>query len=241
MSERLDGLSTPEQQLAAARSRCYQLFAAAFSYPEGEMCEAIREGEVAQALKAAVEAVDPALVPDLDWDALRDAGGEDDLAVEFTRLFDVGPSGPPCPLNGGLYGGARMKVMEEAVRFYNHFGLRLDEAQRELPDHLQTELEFVHYLAFRETEALLAGEDPAPYRRAQRDFVARHPGRFVPRLRERLEAQGPMPWFAALVELLARFLELDLRHLVAVAEEPLAAATPAGDGPEASALLPGAV
>jgi DMSO reductase family type II enzyme chaperone len=223
VSEILEHLSTPEQEQAAARSRGYRILAAAFDYPEGEMGEAIRSGEIAQALREGLGAVDPALGADVAWDELCDAGNDDDLAVEFTRLFDVGTSGPPCPLYGGLYGGARMKVMEEAVRFYNHFGLHLDERQRELPDHLQTALEFLHYLAFRETEALVQGEDPGAYRRAQRDFLARHPGRWVPLLKERLEQHEPMPYFRVLVALLARFLERDLRHLVAVSQAaPLA-------------------
>lgn len=216
MSEILEHLSTPEQEQAGARSRCYRMLAAAFAYPDDEMRETIRSGELAEALEAAVGAVDPELGAGVEWPALCEAGGPDDLAVEFTRLFDVGASGPPCPLNGGLYGGARMKVMEEAVRFYNHFGLHLDERSRELPDHLQTELEFLHYLTFREAQSLVAAEDPGPYRRAQRDFVARHPGRFVPLLRERLEAQQPLSFFRVLVGLLAGFLERDLRHLMAV-------------------------
>lgn len=216
MSETLEHLSTPDQAHAGARSRCYRILAAAFTYPDAEMCDAIRAGEVSEALRSGFDAVDAALGAEADWSALREAGGEDELAVEFTRLFDVGSSGPPCPLYGGLYGGARMKVMEEALRFYGHFGLRLDERRHELPDHLQTELEFLHYLAFREAEALGEGGDAGPFRRAGRDFLARHPGRFVPLLAQRLEAQHPAPYYRMLVMLLARFLKRDLRHLVAI-------------------------
>ncbi len=150
--------------------------------------------------------MDPSLLDGATWQALTDAGDEDDLAVEFTRLFDVGKSGPPCPLYGGLYGGTRMKTMEEAVRFYNHFGLSLSENIRELPDHLTTELEFLHFLAFREAESHQQGGDPGPYQRAQRDFIFRHPGRWVPELRERLEKNDPMPFFLELVRQLERVL-----------------------------------
>ncbi|MCP4038274.1 MAG: hypothetical protein GY733_15140, partial [bacterium] len=146
--------------------------------------------------------------------ALRTTGEEDDLAVEYTRLFDVGASGPPCPLYGGLYGGARMKVMEEAVRFYNHFGLHLSDERRELPDHLQLQLEFLHFLAFREAEALQAGEDPGSWRRAQRDFIARHPGAWLPKLRAKLEANAPPPYVAEIMRLLGRTLEAESRHLM---------------------------
>jgi DMSO reductase family type II enzyme chaperone len=216
--ERIDGLGSGEALDAARRSRGFRLFDIALSYPDAELVELIRTGELETALRDELAALDPGLADGGDWPALRDAGQEpDDLACEYTRLFDVGPSGPPCPLYGGLYGGARMKVMEEAVRFYNHFGLTLAESPRELPDHLSTELEFLHFLAFREAEALARGEDAGPWRRAQRDFVTRHPGRWVPKLRQRLEQQSPRPYFRELVRLLERFLAHEHAELVQLA------------------------
>jgi DMSO reductase family type II enzyme chaperone len=221
--EVLEQLSDPAAQRAGARSRAYAAFVEMFEYPDAEYFEAVRSRTLAQALREVLRNVDPSLVEGAgaDWEALSNAGdGEDDLAVEFTRLFDVGASGPPCPLYGGLYGGARMKTMEEAVRFYNHFGLTLSESPRELPDHLTTELEFLHFLAFREAQALEQGEDPGAYRRAQRDFLARHPGRWIPRMRAKMERENPMPFFLELVRQLESFLLFDGAHLVAVAGPP---------------------
>jgi DMSO reductase family type II enzyme chaperone len=215
-AERLEGITEPEAMLAAARSRAYGTFTQAFEYPDEEMVQAIRSGTVAEALREALSAVDPALVEGADWKALASAGDDDDLAVEFTRLFDAGTGGPPCPLYGGLYGGARMKTMEEAVRFYNHFGLTLAEDPHELPDYLTTELEFMHYLAFREAETLQEGGDPGSYRRAARDFVTRHPGRWIPKLRKRLEREESMPFFLELVRRLESFLESERACLVAL-------------------------
>jgi DMSO reductase family type II enzyme chaperone len=205
--EVLDGLSREEALRAAGRSRAYGLFAAAVDYPEGRLLEDIREGRLAEALSEALGAVDPGLLDEVDWDALRDGGEQDELAIEYTRLFDVGVAGPPCSLYGGMYGGARMKKMEEAVRFYNHFGLSLAEKPRELPDHLTTELEFLHYLAFREAEALQAEQDAGAYRRAQRDFIERHPGQWIPKLRAKLEQEGALRFFQALARALERLLE----------------------------------
>jgi DMSO reductase family type II enzyme chaperone len=216
--EVLENVSQPEAARAAARSRAYATFAEAFEYPDAELYEAVRSGAFSRALRDVLAAVHPSLVDDLDAAALSEAGEADDLAVEFTRLFDVGASGPPCPLYGGLYIGARMKTMEEAVRFYNHFGLTLSdgsEAPRELPDHITTQLEFLHFLAFREAEALDAGGEADDYRRAQRDFIARHPGRWVPKLLTKLETQEPMAFFRELVLRLARLLAHDLEQLVA--------------------------
>jgi len=207
-AEVLSELVGSEEREAAARSRGYLIFAEALEYPDELLVEEIRKGQLSDALKEILGELDAKLVDEIDWNALRDPGQGEDLAVEYTRLFDVGTSGPPCPLYGGLYGGARMKKMEEAVRFYNHFGLKVaDEESRELPDHLTTELEFLHYLSFREAEALHEGEDPGPYRRAQSDFVERHPGRWIPKLNARLEQQAPMPFFRELFRALQHFLE----------------------------------
>ena len=173
-------------------------------FPAFSLCRAIQDGEISDVLRAALTSADTALLDETDWSALRDTGGEDALAIEFTRLFEVGSAGPPCPLYGGVYDGARMKTMEEAIRFYNHFGLTLAEQPRELPDHLITELEFLHYLAFREAEALHEHGDAGPYRRAQRDFVTRHPGRWVPRLAARLGRTNSLRFYRELVFLLTR-------------------------------------
>ena len=211
----LTELTGEKEKTAAARSRTYELFAGLFEYPDKAFGEAIRTGELAEKIRQTLSALDPSLLEGSDWDALGNTGEEeDDLAVEYTRLFDVGASGPPCPLCGGLYFGARMKTMEEAIRFYNHFGLTLSDSPREMPDHITTELEFLHFLAFREAEALHSGDDPGSFRRAQRDFAARHPGRWVPQLRQRVEAQDPMPFFRELVSQLERFLVHDQNRLV---------------------------
>jgi DMSO reductase family type II enzyme chaperone len=215
-AEVLEEIDSPEGKLAAARSRAYGALAQAFEYPDDEYCEDIRAGTLRRALQEILSAVDPGHLEGADWPALEQAGEKDELAVEFTRLFDVGSPAPPCPLCGGLYGGARMKTMEEVIRFYNHFGLTMAETPRELPDHLTTELEFLHFLAFREAEALQRGEDADSFRRAQRDFIARHPGHWIPKLLRRLESQTPMPFLLELVRRIEGLLERDLAHLVSL-------------------------
>jgi DMSO reductase family type II enzyme chaperone len=218
--ETLESLSDPAAKLAAARSRAWGTFAELFEYPDDELYEAVCSGTLVQVLTDVLGAVDASLVEGGRWEALTEGGGEDDLAVEFTRLFDVGAGGPPCPLYGGLYVGARMKTMEEVVRFYNHFGLTLSESPRELPDHVTTELEFLHFLAFREAQAIEEGADADAFRRAQRDFIARHLGRWIPKLRAKLEGADAMPFFSELVGRLERLLEAELERLVAAVGPP---------------------
>jgi DMSO reductase family type II enzyme chaperone len=214
--------SEHELQQAVSRSQTYQLFGEALEYPNEDSARLVRNGTVASELEALFSAAAPALRGELGSEALADAGEDDDsLAVEYTRLFDVGASGPPCPLFGGSY-GARMKTMEEVVRFYEHFGLITSQTRAELPDHLATELEFLHFLTFSEAQALEAGTDPEPFRRAQRDFLTRHPGNWVPQLLERIEQHEPMAFYRELIRQLDRFLACELSSL----DDPGAAGDP---------------
>jgi DMSO reductase family type II enzyme chaperone len=206
----------PEEKQAAARSSIYGLFQDALAYPNDEVREALATGELVELMRNGLVLAETDLSPAEEWwRALQEVGSTEDLAVEYTRLFDAGASGPPCPLYGGLHGGDRLKKMEEAVRFYNHFGLRTSEAQRELPDHLPTQLEFMHYLTYREAQALHAGKDAGPYRRAQRDFVARQLDSWIPKLCERLEEHQANDFFLSLFKLLADFLAWEVRQLKA--------------------------
>jgi len=44
-------------------------------------------------------------------------------------------------------------ITEELLRFYEHFQVKLSDKERDYPDHLVAELEFMAYLAKKEVEA----------------------------------------------------------------------------------------
>jgi DMSO reductase family type II enzyme chaperone len=202
---------------AASRSRIYLLLAQAFTFPDEDLFASINTGEFALAVAEAGRGL-PYALGGADVAGLGSAG-DSYLAFEseYIRLFDVGPMGPPCPLYGGVYGGDRMKVMEDATRFYNFFHLRMAAPGQDLPDHITTELEFLHYLTFREGLARQEGVEPGSLLRAQRDFLARHLCRWVPQLEARLPKQDPAPFFAALVRFAAGFLQQDRAYAEAAA------------------------
>ena len=205
----LTNLCTEAERLAANRSRLYQLLTLGFRFPDEEFYAAVCDGSFA----TAVAHMCAALPYDLESAATAglDSVGDSytEFESEYIRLFDVGAAGPPCPLYGGEYIGDRMKVMEDATRFYNFFQLRLSPQLHELPDHITTELEFLHYLTFREAEARQQGLDPAPLLRAERDFLARHLCKWVPRMQTRLAKQTTLPFFPALVHFAAMVFEAD--------------------------------
>ena len=215
----LTSLHSRAEHIAAQRSRLYQLLAAAFAFPDEAFFTAVMDGTFATALAHLCAALPYELSSAASLGL--GAGGESyaEFEAEYIRLFDVGAAGPPCPLYGGVYIGDRMKVMEDATRFYNFFSLRVSPQLRELPDHITTELEFLHYLTFREAEARQRGLDPSPLLRAQRDFLARHLCKWVPRLYARLVKQTTLPFFPALVRVAAAFFEQDQAYAAAASGE----------------------
>ena len=213
----LGGLDGEFERTAASRSQLYALLAVAFGFPDEELHGAIREGVIARSIAELCAALPYGLSPAVTADLAAAADSYVEFESEYIRLFDVGAAGPPCPLYGGVYIGDRMKNMEEATRFYNFFELRLSPDVRELPDHITTELEFLHYLTFREAELRQRGGDVSSLLRAQRDFLERHLCRWVPRLRDRLGKQNPAAFFKALVEFAVAFFEADRAWAAAAA------------------------
>lgn len=219
----VEDIEEPEGGPDVARSKCYALIASGFNVPDEEGFAGISGGGLAESLEA-----ERGELPFEFEFALEPPPGEwshEDFQAEYLRLFEVGQGGPPCPLYGGVWSADRMKAMEEVVRFYNYFGLKLSEDRRIPPDHLATELEFLHYLTFRQAASKLA-QIAAPYRRAQLDFIERQPGSWVPKLKERLEGLEAAAFFTSLVDATARFLAADLKHL----SEEAGSSTPAPAG-----------
>lgn len=211
----------------AVRSLLYASLSAAFDYPREQMLDAVRSGDFAGALRQLLMAIDPRLAADTDWAALQDAGAVDDaLPEEYTRLFIAGADGPACAMEEAAYHGNPLEAMEEAIRFYRFFGLALPTERQGQPDHLVTQLEFLHYLAYQEARAESEGGAPDALLRAQRDFIGRHPGAWVPRLRTQLVTSRALPFFLELTRLLERVLNFEARRL----QERVGAQTPEADG-----------
>ena len=145
--------------------------------------------------------------------ALITDDGYVDFQAEYIRLFDVGTVRPPCPLYGGEWGMARRSTMEDALRFYRFFGLRIDEGTRELPDHVTVQLEFMEVMAYTEGTARVRGADTRPLVLAQRDFLSRHLGKWFPMLRRKIGSQSPSPFYDALTDVADAFISADLQRL----------------------------
>lgn len=196
-------------EAAQARVVLYAGLADLLTYPEPEVVDQVRSGDLpALLLEAARSLPYPLEVGPLELPA------EDDVGPEYIRLFDLPARGTPCPLYGGALGGDRQATMEDLLRFYRHFGLSVAHAeQRDLPDFVPTVLEFLGYLVMSEAEAPGNGEDPLAYRRAQRDVLERHLGKWAPVIRARVAKLDPPPIYGAATALLDEFTAAELRVL----------------------------
>jgi DMSO reductase family type II enzyme chaperone len=140
---------------------------------------------------------------------LLDAGVTlDQLEAEYLAAFEIGRDAKPVPLFEGMNRTdmARDGVLEDLLRFYEFFDIELAQGDREYPDHLATELEFLAWLCQRESAARNEGGDAEPFRLAARDFIDRHLAVWLPEFQRRLERSGTAyeEYGAALAELLTQ-------------------------------------
>ena len=217
----IETLATAEEVATGARSRLYRLLADGFLYPDQAFFAALQTGRYRDEVMATCEPLDYGLDP--AFDGLVASGRYLDFQAQFLRLFEVGLGVPPCPLYSGIYRGGRKAVMEELVRFYNFFGLSTQHGAGELPDHVATELEFMHFLAFKELTAVHRAQDPSAYRHAQHDFLERQLISWLPDLETRLSGLEPAPFYAALTMLTNAFVRSEHAYLRDVAANAIAA------------------
>jgi DMSO reductase family type II enzyme chaperone len=199
-----------DNELAAgARSYIYRLLATAFSYPTDGFCADLASGEWSHQLTALSQHL-PFGLPV----TAAVAEGETSEAIQqgYVSVFEVGAGRPYCPLYEGSHRSGRMKLMEDLVRFYEHFGLITQPGDH--PDHMAAELEFMHYMAFKEAAAHARSTFLPDVQKAQRDFLDRHLCKWLPRVRARLQSAPGLPAFYTGVTGLAdEFCRRDLAWL----------------------------
>lgn len=222
----LDNIETAELQTCATRSKLYKLLSDSWQYPVSDFLDLVEDGTFLTGIEALVNGLPYPL--DIDREQLGGAGirkiEREDFEAEFIRIFDTGPGGPPCPLREGLIKSDRQAIMEELIRFYNHFGVSATKGtENNLPDQITTELEFMHYLAFKEVVALQNDQDPGAYMRAERDFLQRHLAEWTSMLAVKMDdfvALGfksvnkeSVLFYKGLLDLTRDFMQSDLGYL----------------------------
>ena len=130
-----------------------------------------------------------------------------ELKRAYSGLFEVGSDGPPVPIREDLQTGQRAGTREDLVRFYDYFGYALSENFAWQPDHLSVELEFMHFLCYREGTA---ARDWSSYQLAQADFAERHLLNWIDRLVADVDQLARDSLYARVLHQLQVFLAEDL-------------------------------
>lgn len=202
-----------------ARSQAYSFLALALSYPDDAHPVSLKQQydllpDSLEILadppgKKAVGELRPAIA------ALTATSLEDG----YTRCFGHAMS-KDCPPYEAEYGQAHIfqktHTLADIAGFYRAFGLDLAADSHERVDHISVELEFMHFLCSKEVYAL-ANEHPdeqlAVCREAQSKFLRSHLCRWAFGFARRLRAKAGDTLYQELAQLLAVFLEAELRTL----------------------------
>lgn len=213
------------------RSRVYKLLSSGFRYPDSSRFKRFQSGAFQAELWDNLSALPHLAGLAGSKEGMRekfqrafDGVTREDFEVKFVRTFDAGDLEPPCPAYEGLHreGEDRIAIMLEVSEFYKQFGLRMNpaEGKREVPDNLCVELEFLHFLTFKEGQAREEGTPDLlkGYILAERDFLERHLAKWMPAFYEKLKKQQSVPFYADLAALTADFVnaELDLVQSILV-------------------------
>jgi DMSO reductase family type II enzyme chaperone len=175
----------PPPGAALVRSQLYRVLALLFRYPAAEDLAAIRAlsaglgGEAGPAVAPEVRAALPPLA------GAAAAAGLAEAQEGYVRAFGH-VTLPDCPLYETACGlgdpFAQAQALADLTGFYRAFGLDMAPAAGERADHLAVELEFMHYLAYREAFAQVhhGADAAATIRDGERRFLAYHLGRWAP-------------------------------------------------------------
>ena len=143
------------------------------------------------------------------------------LAVDFCQLFITsGSEGSP---HESLHSGAQAAKGAESLlllnpasavrKLYREAGMELAEGHL-LPDSLGVELEFIERLSGEEAVAVEEDRlgEVTRLRDLQRRMLGEHMGRWVPSYARKLVGEAMTPFYKAMLNLMADFVEWDARE-----------------------------
>ena len=230
---------SPAVERALSRSKLYLLLSWSYLYPEDEeFLDYVQSGEFVEDGRAALEGLEAALEGrggdeaklSLDsiskyfdqieeWASSEGANwGIQDLRDEHRRVFS-NVIALDCPPYETLFGNdhvfGQSYVMGDISGFYTAFGLQLSQDIHERLDHLSVELEFLHYLAYKESYAL-CHDGPEKVKTvvdAEKKFVKEHIGRWVPLFSGMLKKKADYGFYKFIADLTADWVEFEVNFL----------------------------
>ena len=219
MKRNKSGTTNNDLQHLLARSTLYKILALGYRYPSDQLFKIVKSNEFLMKLEeaAAELALDPTKIENFVR-ALSAIGGSEKLESEYVRLF-----APSDELNCSLYGTEyvqshifnQVQELADIMGFYRAFGLNLCIDDRERPDHVGTELEFMHILALKEAHARASGlnEQALICKDAQKKFLESHIAGWIPAFCKLVRTLTNNGFYTSLVSITVGFHEQEAREL----------------------------
>ncbi len=210
---RVDGLLT--------RSSMYQVLSACFLYPTEKNLTMLKTPDIQEYQKELM------LCYERDESAeLNRCFGEvleafaatsiETLQSEYQRIVGHTMS-KECPLYETQYGASQVfqQVQElgDIQGFYRAFGLDTSDIEKERCDHVSVELEFMHFLLYKQAYAMENhGDEKAQICvDAQKKFLKEHVGKWVPLFSVLFARKAGEGFYSAVSALTKEFLRLEMK------------------------------
>jgi DMSO reductase family type II enzyme chaperone len=207
--------TTDPIDLAYCRATLYSALALGFRPPTEAAIARLVEPENAAALADAAAILDShkklGLVATVKILSQTGQIGVAALASSYRNLFGHTARGPVPPYETEYGKEALFQQPQELgglMGFYRAFGLTVNFAEHERPDHISCECEFLSFLNLKEAHAL-EHTDVAMLeqtRKAEQLFLKDHLGRFLPTFATKLNREDRSGFYAALAQLCMRFV-----------------------------------
>ncbi len=230
---------SPAVERALNRSKIYLLFSWSLLYPEDEefldylQCgEFVEDGRAAlDGLRLALDgiggdrAVQKIALMKKQFDQIEKLVSAEcvnwqigDLQTEHRRVF-TNVITLDCPPYETLFGNdhvfAQSHVMGDIAGFYKAFGVELSKDVHERLDHLSVELEFMHFLTYKESYSRCHdGIDKTEIVvDAQKKFVKNHIGRWVPLFCRMLSKKSDTGLFKLVADCMSEWMDFEVAFL----------------------------
>jgi DMSO reductase family type II enzyme chaperone len=226
----VDSITILDQQSAAsvknllARSVMYQILSACFLYPEEKNLSMLKSPDFQEHVKDLI----------LCYEGVDDGAELKKCLEEVYSLFTattietlqrdyrsiVGHTmSKECPLYETQFGAAQVfqQVHElgDIQGFYKAFGVDTSDVEKERCDHVSVELEFMHFLLYKEAYALEnhGNEKALICLDAQKKFLKEHLGKWAPLFSVLFGRKAGEGFYCALSALTKEFLRLEMKSM----------------------------
>jgi TorA maturation chaperone TorD len=229
-----------EWETAIGRAAVYRFCAAALAHPTPTRAARLADlaGGAVVRIRTGRPQLDDALARAAELALWNDGAAVAARQRAWLRVFSAVES-QDCPAHEATYETndvfRQAHLMADVAGFYRAHGVTVGGTERERPDHIAAELEYLGFLAHKQAYAIehLGGDAQAECVRTQRRFLRDHLGRWAPSFGRRLALVADEPFLRAVGELIAWWVEADLDDLgvapATVLDEP-APPLPPDDG-----------